>query len=77
MSLIPEMAYKFIYGERTLRSVANAIVQDSLEFLKLAAEIPVQAAVQIYYLEDANQALLDMKHSRINGEGVLRVSLQV
>jgi propanol-preferring alcohol dehydrogenase len=53
--------------------VANATFRDGVEFLKLAAEIPVQATVQMYDLEDANQALLDMKHSRINGEGVLRV----
>jgi propanol-preferring alcohol dehydrogenase len=73
MSNIPEMPYHLIYGERTLRSVANATFQDGVEFLKLAAEIPVQATVQMYDLEDANQALLDMKNSRINGEGVLRV----
>lgn len=74
MSDIPEMPYHLIYGERTLRSVANATFRDGEEFLKLAAEIPVQATIQLYDLEDANQALLDMKHSRINGEGVLKVS---
>lgn len=74
MSDIPEMPYHLIYGERTLRSVANATFQDGVEFLKLAAEIPVQTTVQMYDLEDANQALIDMKHSRINGEGVLKIS---
>lgn len=71
MSDIPAMPYPLIYGERTLRSVANATYQDGVEFLELAAEIPVRATIQTYALEDANQALLDMKHSRINGEGVL------
>ena len=74
MSDIPQMPYNLIYGERTLRSVANSTYQDGVEFLQLAAEIPIQATIQVYGLEEANQALLDMKHSRINGEGVLRMS---
>jgi propanol-preferring alcohol dehydrogenase len=77
MSDIPQMPYALIYGERTLRSVANATYQDGLEFLKLAADIPVRATVQMYKLEEANQALLDMKHSRINGEGVLVVKVTI
>jgi propanol-preferring alcohol dehydrogenase len=74
MSDIPQMPYDLIYGERTLRSVANATYQDGGEFLQLAAEIPIRATVQTYALEDANQALLDMKHSQINGEGVLQIN---
>jgi len=52
--------------------VANATYQDGLEFLDLAAKIPVSTTVNLYALADANQALLDMKHSRINGEAVLK-----
>ena len=74
-SPIPEMPYNLIYGERTLRSVANATYQDGVEFLELAAKIPVSATVTLYNLADANQALLDMKHSRINGEAVLKVAM--
>ncbi len=74
MSDIPTMPYSLIYGERTLRSVANATYQDGVEFLKLAAEIPVRSTVRLYDLEEANQALVDMKHSRFNGEAVLRVA---
>lgn len=74
MSNISEMPYGLIYGERTLRSVANATYQDGVEFLRLVAEIGIESTVTVYDLEEANQALLDMKHSRINGEGVLRVS---
>ena len=73
MSDIPQMPYPLIYGERTLRSVANATYQDGVEFMALAAEIPVKATVQVYPLEQANKALEDMKHSRINGEAVLQV----
>ncbi|MEN8172137.1 MAG: zinc-binding dehydrogenase, partial [Chloroflexota bacterium] len=71
MSPIPQMPYGLIYGERTLRSVANATYQDGIEFLALAAEIPVHSTIEVYPLEDANQALEDIKHSRINGEAVL------
>jgi propanol-preferring alcohol dehydrogenase len=71
LSPITEMAYHLIYGERTLRSVANATYQDGIEFLKLAAEIPIQANTQTYPLECANQALLDLKGSKIDGAGVL------
>lgn len=74
MSPIPEMPYDLIYGERTLRSVANATRQDGVDFLDLAVAIPIQATVSLYDLEQANQALLDLKHSRINGEAVLRVT---
>jgi propanol-preferring alcohol dehydrogenase len=73
MNPIPEMPYHLIYGERTMRSVANATYKDGIDFLKLAVEIPVQATIQIYELDDANQALLDIKHSRINGEAVLKI----
>lgn len=71
MSPIPEMPYEVIYGERTLRSVANATYQDGVEFLRLAAEIPVRTTTQSYDLEQANEALLDLKYSRIDGAGVL------
>jgi propanol-preferring alcohol dehydrogenase len=70
---IPELKYELIYGERTLRSVANATYQDGVEFLALAAEIGIRSTVNLYDLVDANQALDDMKHSRINGEAVLRI----
>jgi propanol-preferring alcohol dehydrogenase len=71
LSPIPELPYRLIYGERTLRSVANATYQDGVEFMNLAAEIPVRTVTQAYSLEGANQALQDLKHSRIDGAGVL------
>ncbi len=73
MSAIPSMSYDVIYGERALTTVANATPQDGLEFLSLAAEIPVRATVSEYALEDANEALLDLKESRLNGQAVLRI----
>lgn len=71
MSDIPGLPYTLIYGERTLRSVANATYRDGEEFLRLAEEIPVRTDVTTYPFAEANEALIDLKLSRINGEAVL------
>ena len=71
MSPIPAMDYPLIYGERTLRSVANATYRDGLDFLELAEKIPIHSDICLYTLDQANQALLDLKHSRFRGGGVL------
>jgi propanol-preferring alcohol dehydrogenase len=73
LSPIPELPYRLIYSERTLRSVANATYQDGIDFLKIAAEIPIRVTTKSYPLEAANQALQDLKRSTIDGSGVLRV----
>lgn len=73
MSDIPSFPYASLWGERELRSVANATYQDGVEFLALAAEIGIQSTVQLYPVSEVNQALEDMKHSRFNGEAVLKV----
>ena len=74
MTPIPEMDYSLIYGERVLRSAANSTRQDARELLEIAADVPVRTAVTMYPLQEANRALDDMKHSRIEGAGVLRIS---
>lgn len=68
---IPELPYHLLYGERTLRSVANFTRQDAADFLHLAAEIPVRSHVEIFPLAAANQALLKLKNSQIRGAAVL------
>ncbi len=73
MSDIPSFPYQRIYGERTLRSVANATYDDGVEFLKLAEKIKIRSTLSAYPLSAANQALADIKHSRINGEAVLEI----
>ncbi|HET7011289.1 MAG TPA: zinc-dependent alcohol dehydrogenase family protein [Anaerolineales bacterium] len=72
MSPIPEMPYRLVYGERTIRSVSNATRRDGREFLSLAEEIGLRPTVRSYSLEEANLALEDMKHSRIDGAAVLQ-----
>jgi propanol-preferring alcohol dehydrogenase len=74
MSEIPAFPYEKIYGERTLRSVANATYQDGEDFLALAVTANIRSTVNIYPLAQANQALQDLKKSRFNGEAVLKVN---
>ncbi len=71
MSDIPSFPYATLWGERELRSVANATYQDGVEFLALAEKAEIKSTVQIYPVTEVNQALEDMKHSRFNGEAVL------
>ena len=71
MSDIPTFPYALLWGERTVRSVANLTRQDGLEFMRLAAELPIQVRTQPYPLRDANQALADLRAGRINGAAVL------
>jgi propanol-preferring alcohol dehydrogenase len=73
MSPIPEMDYvKYLYHERTLRSVANATRQDGNDLLKIAAKIPIKTTTQIFPLEEANKALQLLKASKIDGAAVLQ-----
>jgi propanol-preferring alcohol dehydrogenase len=71
MSPIPEMNYELLYGERTLRSVTNLTRQDAWEFLEVAAEIPVEAAVEVFAMQEANEALRHLKEGEIEGAAVL------
>lgn len=75
MSSIPEMDYvKYLYHERTLRSVANATRQDGEELLRIAGEIPIHTMTEIFPLEEANKALQLLKAGKINGAAVLKIS---
>lgn len=71
---LPEMPYALLYGERTLRSVANLTARDAREFLALAAEIPVRTEVERYPLREANAALRRLKARAVQGAAVLEVA---
>ncbi|PYT97005.1 MAG: alcohol dehydrogenase [Acidobacteria bacterium] len=73
MSPIPSFDYDLLYQERMIRSVANNTRQDGEDFLRVAAEIPIQTRVQIFSLRDANRALNALKNDAIPGAAVLRV----
>jgi propanol-preferring alcohol dehydrogenase len=71
MSPIPEFNYNLLYDERTVRSVANATRQDAIEFMQLAAELPLTIAAEALPLAGANQALVRLKHSQLRAAAVL------
>jgi propanol-preferring alcohol dehydrogenase len=73
MSDIPSFPYEILWGERSLRSVANLTRRDGEEFLALAPVVPVRTEVKAYPLEAANQALDDLRNGRLNGAAVLVV----
>ena len=62
-----------LWQEKEIKSVANIVRQDVQEFLELAARASIRPEVQEYPLEDANQALLEMKQRKIRGAKVLRL----
>jgi alcohol dehydrogenase, propanol-preferring len=71
MSDIPQMPYELLWGERTLRSVANLTRADGEEFLALAPLVPVRTEVETFPLGDANEALDRLRSGRIRGSAVL------
>jgi len=62
-----------LWLEKEIKSVANVARRDIIEFLHLAAEIPIKPEVQEFSLEEANMALVELKEARIRGAKVLRM----
>lgn len=73
MSDIPSFAYRLLWEERTLRSVANLTRRDGRELLALAPQVGLKPHVVRYRLEDANDALEDLRAGRFDGTAVLAI----
>ena len=71
MSDIPSFPYEIVYGERSVVSVANLTRQDGHEFLALAAKIPVRTTITTYPLDQAEQALADLRAGAFEGSAVI------
>ena len=63
-----------LWQEKEIKSVANVSRQDVSEFLSLAAEAGIKPEYQEYLLEEANQALGELKRGEIRGAKVLRIA---
>jgi alcohol dehydrogenase, propanol-preferring len=74
MSDIPSFPYADLWGERSIRSVANLTRRDGLEFLALAPKVPVRTTVTAYALGEANAALDDLRAGRLEGAAVIDVA---
>jgi propanol-preferring alcohol dehydrogenase len=74
MSPIPQIDYdRDLFQERDIHPVTANTRQDAIELLRACAEARVKPHTWTYPLEQANQALADMKAGRIDGTGVLIV----
>jgi propanol-preferring alcohol dehydrogenase len=73
MSDIPSFPYHLLWGERTVRSVANLTRRDGEEFLALAPQVPVQTEIEPFPLVQANEALTRLRSGQIRGAAVLLV----
>jgi propanol-preferring alcohol dehydrogenase len=73
MSDIPSFPYDILWGERAIRSVANLTRRDARKFLELAPKVPVHTGVRPYVLEDAGQALEDLRAGRFMGSAAIEL----
>lgn len=71
MSTIPAFDYDLLWGERSIRSVANLTHQDATEFLQIASTIRVVAQTTAFPLREANVALEKLRKGEISGAAVL------
>jgi alcohol dehydrogenase, propanol-preferring len=74
MTDIPSFPYAVVYGERTLRSVANLTRADAEDFLEVAPRVPVRTQVTAYPLERAWDALGDLRAGRLQGAAVVTIT---
>jgi propanol-preferring alcohol dehydrogenase len=71
MSDIPSFPYADLWEERAIRSVANLTRRDGQEMLALAPQIPIRMTVTPYGLDEAEQALADLREGRFEGSAVI------
>jgi len=71
ISDIPAFPYRLLWGERHIRSVANLTRRDGNEFFQIAARVPIRTRTQRYSLDQANDALADLRGGRVEGAAVL------
>ena len=71
MSDVPAFPYSILWGERSIRSIANLTRRDGEEFLALAPKAGIRTEVETFRLEQANEALERLRNGNIRGAAVL------
>jgi propanol-preferring alcohol dehydrogenase len=71
MSPIPSFPYDILWGERTVRSVANLTRRDGAEFLELAGKAGIRTETERLPLARANEALERLRSGALRGAFVL------
>lgn len=74
MSDIPGFPYAWLWGERSIRSVANLTRSDGLAFFEALRQTPLRTEVQVFALEQANEALEQLRQGALQGAAVLRMA---
>lgn len=73
MSDIPGFPYAWLWGERSIRSVANLTREDGLAFFEALRQAPLRTEVSVFALEQANEALERLRQGALQGAVVLRM----
>ena len=71
MSDIPSFSYQILWEERQLVSVANLTRQDGIDFLRLVPKMGIVVKTTTYPLQQANEALADLRAGKFEGAAVL------
>jgi propanol-preferring alcohol dehydrogenase len=71
MSDIPSFPYELLWGERSVCSIANLTRKDAAEFMEIAPKVPVHTTTTRFALEQANEALNQLRSGKLKGAAVL------
>lgn len=71
MSDIPSFSYDLLWGERTIRSVANLTRADGEDFFQRVRETPIETRVREFPLENLNDAIDQFRGGKIKGAAVI------
>ena len=74
MSEIPAFPYELLWGERSLRSVANLTRQDGVDFFRVLAGMRVRTEIEPFALAAANTALRRLREGSLRGAAVLDIA---
>ena len=66
--------YNLIWQERSVTSLAHITRKDCLEFLQIANEIDLKASIDVFPFEDLPEALIRVKHGKVNGNAVIQIA---
>ena len=71
MTDIPSFPYADLWEERVITSVANLTRRDGEEFFEIAPRVPIRTETETFPLEQANEALTQLRNGKLNGAAVL------
>jgi propanol-preferring alcohol dehydrogenase len=70
---LPGFDYSLIYPEKCLTSIAHTTRDNVRAFLKVASEFKIKTQTNVYTLEEVNEALLNIKNSKVSGSTIIKI----